>query len=494
MVTAWIVDASGLAVDLDELVTSVERTSNGLQAFRQAHQGLQTQRSRFTATEVIPRTAYLAEILDHACLISTVLDDAWSTYVDHLRLTGMLYANAEQDATQLMRFDAITVGGQTSAFRLNQNLVSLFQGLHGAMSDTTKGRAEGTMLDLLVAGLAEADDKTVAELAASLTAAWQKIELALAGLASGFGASPGGAGLTGAITDDAANTIEWASSVIVRTPSGATYLAQPAPNGSASERTVDRVDAGDAFADVPSALHATLTETPLTLADNLARIGDLRSGSDVGQLEILRHDTMVDGQVQRSWSVIIRGTQKWLPLQANPQDMLTNLQEVGGEVSASRTAVLTAMELAGIRADEPVEIIGHSQGGIVAAAIAVDQAVLRTYNVRGVVTAGSPTGTISKNTKVKTLNVQNLADPVPALDGTVAAGANQTTVFFDGAEAAAELDHSVSAHSLELYVEAVNQLEDSETLAEVAEQRRTELGLTEDTVTVSLKYDSIRAR
>lgn len=47
-----------------------------------------------------------------------------------------------------------------------------------------------------------------------------------------------------------------------------------------------------------------------------------------------------------------------------------------------------AMKQAGIKSNEPVALIGHSQGGIVAATIASD--LKDDYDIEHVVTAGSP--------------------------------------------------------------------------------------------------------
>lgn len=50
--------------------------------------------------------------------------------------------------------------------------------------------------------------------------------------------------------------------------------------------------------------------------------------------------------------------------------------------------VQEAMKQAGIKSNEPVALIGHSQGGIVAATIASD--LKDDYDIEHVVTAGSP--------------------------------------------------------------------------------------------------------
>ncbi len=103
--------------------------------------------------------------------------------------------------------------------------------------------------------------------------------------------------------------------------------------------------------------------TPLQASSALERIGELRSSADEGQIEILQHVTTDEqGQEHRSWSVMIRGTQKWGAwVRTIPRDMLTNLRAVGQLDSDQLRSVKTAMDMAGIRSDEPVEFIGHSQ-------------------------------------------------------------------------------------------------------------------------------------
>ena len=81
----------------------------------------------------------------------------------------------------------------------------------------------------------------------------------------------------------------------------------------------------------------------------------------------------------------------------------------------SARMVLEAMERAGIGKDEPVALIGHSQGGIVAAAIASDMA--DRYTFEHVVTCGSPVANhpIPERTWVTSVEIDD--ELVAALDG-----------------------------------------------------------------------------
>lgn len=77
--------------------------------------------------------------------------------------------------------------------------------------------------------------------------------------------------------------------------------------------------------------------------------------------------------------------------------------------------VAEAMRQAGIGKDEPVALIGHSQGGIVAATLASDWA--EEYTIEHVVTAGSPVANhpIPQRTWVTSVEIDD--ELVAALDG-----------------------------------------------------------------------------
>lgn len=219
-------------------------------------------------------------------------------------------------------------------------------------------------------------------------------------------------------------------------------------------------------------------------------LGHLGTGGEDGQIQILRHDSQGRGTPRRSWTVLIRGTKDWGLAGANPQDMLTNLQEVGGAASDQREAVLGAMELAGIGPAEAVELVGHSQGGIVAANLAADPAVADRFAIRSVLTVGAPVGGAGPpNPGVEVLSLENLSDAVPALDGApnpVRPGV--TTVYFDP-----DLTPPGStAHGIETYDRALEALEQDHRAGGAVdhwlENRRRELGLEPTTQTVSLNF------
>lgn len=150
---------------------------------------------------------------------------------------------------------------------------------------------------------------------------------------------------------------------------------------------------------------------------------------------------------------MVRGTVAWTPGSKNPQDMQSNLEAVGRRPSDQKTSVQIAMEMAQIQPGEPVEFVGHSQGGAVALDLAADPRVNAKYNVVSVLTAGSPTGGCTPPATVSVLNYENLSDIVPGLDGGAPkGGANVSTVYFDARSL--DVPPAASAHSLETYVSA----------------------------------------
>lgn len=257
--------------------------------------------------------------------------------------------------------------------------------------------------------------------------------------------------------------------------------------------------------------------TPLAPSALLTELSDIGGHTQAGQLKILRHDTpLPDGTSTTSWTIVVRGTQRWMPGVDNPQDMATNLEEVAGLRSDQSRAILEAMDMAGIKAGEPVEFVGHSQGGIVAARLATDPAVLADYSVVSVLTAGSPIAASLPPESVKVLALENTRDIVPALDGANNAK-DVVTVLFDGEETGGESSSGVpKAHDVSTYRALLESIEtpnphpsvvsgaedprvcdDDPGLAQVREweySRIQSLGFTDKTRTSEIVFDTRRIR
>ena len=180
------------------------------------------------------------------------------------------------------------------------------------------------------------------------------------------------------------------------------------------ERTAEHVAATAAA--LGSAAHEyDVPDGARSSADVLRSLDGISRDEDAGRVVIEEHVSVVDGRKVRSWTVVLQGTQNWDPVSSNPQDLQTNLQAVGGLASEQLDAVKTAMEMAGIGQGEAVELVGHSQGGIIAAQLACDAAFASKYAITNVTTAGSPiAGYAPRGTPV--LALENDRDIVPGLD------------------------------------------------------------------------------
>ncbi len=255
-------------------------------------------------------------------------------------------------------------------------------------------------------------------------------------------------------------------------------------SGWGSQKPPDR-DGGSAwsagekdFAPRPNQIIAT----PISPSE---LVGQMNTSGSSGEIEILRHQTGDD----TSWSVVIRGTKEIGLRGAAPHDLLTNLQEVRGDASVQQVAVQSALEMAGAKSGDVVELVGHSQGGIVAANMAADSDFTRKYQVSGVITAGAPTGNAGP-THVPVLAFENLNDVIPSLDGMPNQQAdNYLTVHFSPRSS-----EPVMPHSATTYQAAIEQIEQEDVgVQQWAERRKGDLRLGPETTTTRLHFETRRA-
>lgn len=162
----------------------------------------------------------------------------------------------------------------------------------------------------------------------------------------------------------------------------------------------------------------SIVTAPTGAADLIARVGTLYPSSrddDVAHVAIERVD-QPDGT--SAWVVEIPGTQTFPPTGGiNPFDFTADLQLMAGETADVMIAVAAAMEQAGIPPGEPVMLVGHSLGGIAAMALASNDSFASRYDVRSVVTAGSPVARFEPAGNASVLSLENSTDIVWALDG-----------------------------------------------------------------------------
>lgn len=176
--------------------------------------------------------------------------------------------------------------------------------------------------------------------------------------------------------------------------------------------------------------------TPLTV-NRIARRSDTSASDVAGLLRQAREVEAASGddhstvQVRRTigpggegaWSVIVPGTSNWSPDEPHsPADLTANVRAAAGlpssNYAAIESAVRDAMATKGIApGTEPVMLVGHSQGGLLAMRLAADEDFRTAFDVRQVVTAGSPVSRIEVPDTVQVLSVELAGDPVPKLDG-----------------------------------------------------------------------------
>lgn len=121
---------------------------------------------------------------------------------------------------------------------------------------------------------------------------------------------------------------------------------------------------------------------PAGLAETFRRLPSAAGA----QIKIERY-TMADGS--RRFVTYLKGTQAFLPVRtagSDPWDMKSNTELYSGRRSASYQATVDALAAAGARPGDWVDVVAHSQTGMVAAHLAMES----EYDVRMQITAGSP--------------------------------------------------------------------------------------------------------
>ncbi|TFV51883.1 alpha/beta hydrolase [Blastococcus sp. TF02A_35] len=200
----------------------------------------------------------------------------------------------------------------------------------------------------------------------------------------------------------------------------------------------------------PDDVRQGVLQPPRNVTDLLTAL-DLRNRSaaerDTDQVSV-RVITHADGT--RAFVVDIPGTQDWSPpgLSPNraPNDLGTNVRVLGGDVTTRQEAIAMALHRAGAGPTDPVMLVGHSQGGMVAAQAAHDSGTAAfPYDVRSVVTAGSPVARAGIPESVQVLALENAHDIVPHLDGrSNDDDPNVTTVTFDRQKGSVGENHGIS--------------------------------------------------
>jgi len=143
-----------------------------------------------------------------------------------------------------------------------------------------------------------------------------------------------------------------------------------------------------------------------SMAERISRIPDTKQPIRIETYRLLNGDTHAE--------VYIAGTHEWgVGFGSTPFDLESNLKLVAGQTALSVVATTQALRLAGVTPGDSVTFIGHSQGGAVATTLAESG----IYNTRGLVTAGSPTGTLPVRGHYPAVVIEHTNDVVPGLGG-----------------------------------------------------------------------------
>lgn len=155
---------------------------------------------------------------------------------------------------------------------------------------------------------------------------------------------------------------------------------------------------------------------PRSVRDLITGLAARNDGAD-GEIDV-RVLTRPDGR--RAVIVDIPGTKSWSMRPTHDiTSMSTNVRAIRGESTSYQLGIQEAMRRAGVRPGDDVMLVGHSEGGMIAANIARDAYRSGEFHVTHVITAGAPLGAIAADVprEVRVLALENRNDCVPATDG-----------------------------------------------------------------------------
>ena len=204
------------------------------------------------------------------------------------------------------------------------------------------------------------------------------------------------------------------------------------------------------------------SRSPQSISETITHCQELQAsrgslGQDYEEAGVISIQRVEHADGRISWVVYVPGTTDWTVGDGEPQDLLTNLEGVGGTPTAMESAFITAMRQAGIQPGEEVALYGHSQGGITVSNIAADPAIQDRYNITTVLTAGSPTAGAAIPDDVHALHLENAGDAVPGLDAApTPTGPHRQVAMLD----THQMDMGGYPHASDVYAQATEGLEE----------------------------------
>ncbi|WP_345524861.1 hypothetical protein [Nocardioides endophyticus] len=170
------------------------------------------------------------------------------------------------------------------------------------------------------------------------------------------------------------------------------------------------------------------------LVEHLSEVAGLSPDPDSADNGTIEVQSLDPGTDRARHVVYIPGTDDLATLpwtqDGDVRDLGSDLRSAAGQETAYQRGILDAMRQAGIGRHEPVLLVGHSLGGMEAAALASRDT---GFAITDVVTAGSPTAQLDGFPDgVHVLSLEHRGDVVPLLDGADNPDIReQTTVTFD---------------------------------------------------------------
>jgi pimeloyl-ACP methyl ester carboxylesterase len=175
------------------------------------------------------------------------------------------------------------------------------------------------------------------------------------------------------------------------------------------------------------------------------------------QLRVERY-TLPDGT--RQFIAYVKGSQSVGFGGSQPWDMRSNLQLYTGQTSASYQATLDALEAAGAEPGDRVDVVAHSQGGIIAAHLAMESG----YDVQVQLTAGSPVEPTLDDDQLL-IQLRHTDDVVSSLAGGGSPAGTGSPESFTAERVGDPIsglqDLVLAPHQMDAYLETAEMVDDS---------------------------------
>lgn len=199
------------------------------------------------------------------------------------------------------------------------------------------------------------------------------------------------------------------------------------------------------------------TSSPITGPTGLADAFRRMPATEGAQVAVEKY-TMEDGT--EKFVAYVKGTQSIGFGGEQPWDMQSNRELYTGKASASYQATLDALAAAGAQPGDEVDIVAHSQAGMIAAHISMEG----TYDVRVQITAGSPVEpTVADDQTL--VQLRHTDDMVSSLSGGGSPGGTGApgsfTITREGNPDPSLRDMLLETHMLDAYIETAEMADDS---------------------------------